>query len=449
MNLLCPHCHKAVAVPDQAVGMAVACPLCANAFMAPPVPASAAANRSSAAAPSSEPASPAPATTPEPAARRLILSLSPAVLGRVLLAGFCLLLLSLFLPWERVVLPSTAAREGRPAVLRDLAVILDCGASMNERLPDGAVKIETLRKAVGDLLDRLPDGLRVAFLLYGRDREEPCKVEVIRKLRPLDGAARAEIKDALASAAPSGQAALAEALRLTAEELNGDSPGGGVLVLTDGPDTCGGDARARAAALAEHQAAGYGVHIVALGATPKDLRALRETTMAGKGRLHDAQNAAELSEGLEQLLGDARQSTEREALLAAAPGGRLRGLRLALGFGPVASAPLLLLYGLVTLLGLLAAAWLAVFGRTSGRLSAWLPTALALGAVVGLLLLLLQLALGFPVEREPRDGLVAYRTLWVVVVVLAQVAAVLATLLLAGLRRRAHGRPVPRVEITW
>jgi hypothetical protein len=110
---------------------------------------------------------------------------------------------------------------------------------------------------------------------------------------------------------------------------------------------------------------------------------------------------------------------------------------------------LLLLHVLLTLLGLFAAGWLSLRGRTTSRLHSWMAPALVLVAVANLVLLLLQLLLGFPIEQDSGRVVVAYRTLWVGVVVLVNFVMVLTGLLLLRLRRRPNGQPVPRVEVAW
>jgi hypothetical protein len=458
MNLHCPHCRQPVAVPDHAAGVKVACPLCQNIFVAPRPAAAEVLGASALPPPAPQPEPPQPEPPQQPAAgeappHRVTLRLTPPVLRRVLLACFALLLVLLFLPWERVLLPSLLGAADRPDVaVKNLALVLDCGASMNERLPDGEVKVQTLRRVVGGLIDQLPDEVRVAMLLYGRDRETPCKVEVVHKLGPLDAAARAEVKGALGDVSPSGQAPMADALRQAGEELAAEAGGGGIVLITDGLDTCGGDPSARAAALAERRGLGYGVNIIGFGVAPRDMRALRGTALAGKGRFHDAQTPSELSEAVDAVLADARKSVERERLLGAVGGGRQSGLRIAFGSGPVPMAPLTALYVALTVLGLVAAAALLVLGRraaAAGPLAAWLPRAAAAVSAAALLVLLLQLIVGFPVENHFPEQLFAYRTSWLSAAVFVSIIAVLAALLLVRVERGTPGRPAPRLEVAW
>src|SRR5207247_11176809 len=47
--------------------------------------------------------------------------------------------------------------------ITDFVVILDCSGSMIGLTPDGKTKMDAAKKATTELIERLPNGLRVAF----------------------------------------------------------------------------------------------------------------------------------------------------------------------------------------------------------------------------------------------------------------------------------------------
>jgi hypothetical protein len=318
---------------------------------------------------------------------------------------------------------------------------------MNEQLPGGEVKVQVIRKAVADFVDRLPEGIGLAVVIYGRDREVPSKVEVLRKLGPLDAGVRAQIRGALADMVPSGQAPLAAALKQAGQELAADSAAAGIILITDGPDTCNGDASAQAATLANGTNLSYGVNVIGFGVTPKDFRELRGTAQAGKGRFHDPQTLAELNQTLAEVLADAQSAVERQALLSALAGGRLSGVEVAFGSGPVPAHPLAMLYLVLTILGLLAAAGMLIVARWSPRVVPSLALGTGVTAAIALVILLLQLCLEFPVEKHFHEHLLASRTWWLAVSFVGNLVAVVAALLLCLLERQPARRP--RMEVAW
>ena len=80
----------------------------------------------------------------------------------------------------------TPARSGGPR-LTDFAIVLDCSGSMGEKTTDGQSKMVEAKRVVSELVNRLPEGLRVTLIVYGYDRDLNCQaVKVARSLAPLD-----------------------------------------------------------------------------------------------------------------------------------------------------------------------------------------------------------------------------------------------------------------------
>ncbi|HEX6987092.1 MAG TPA: vWA domain-containing protein, partial [Planctomycetaceae bacterium] len=65
--------------------------------------------------------------------------------------------------------------ERRNPEINDFVLILDCSGSMQDATPDGSPKMEAARRAVTDLIERIPEGRRVAFIVYGHDKAAACR----------------------------------------------------------------------------------------------------------------------------------------------------------------------------------------------------------------------------------------------------------------------------------
>ena len=58
--------------------------------------------------------------------------------------------------------------------ITDFAIILDCSGSMMEKTREGPTKMTVAKKVVTDLVQKIPDGLRLTFVIYGHDEKLKC-----------------------------------------------------------------------------------------------------------------------------------------------------------------------------------------------------------------------------------------------------------------------------------
>lgn len=200
--------------------------------------------------------------------------------------------------------PSPARAEGTA----NWVFILDCSGSMQEATPDGVSKMEAAKKAVISVLKNTPNGLNVGFVIYGHDAALKCEaVKVIRPLAPLDDDGKADLALAVTDLKPTGHTPIALALQVARKQLEGRPGAGGVVLITDGMETCHGDPVAEAGRLN----AGHGVNVVGFGLTADEAKAVRAIAAAGKGKYHDARSAAELAKEMAVV-----QATVRETAAA-------------------------------------------------------------------------------------------------------------------------------------
>ena len=115
-----------------------------------------------------------------------------------------------------VLWPSRRRRWRRRTDTRNRAVIvLDASKSMNEDAGNGGTRLDAAKKAVGTLVDRLPDGVPLGLRVYGSkvseaSRAEGCRdTELTVPVGPLDKDALTSTVNALAGQGPDADRALA------------------------------------------------------------------------------------------------------------------------------------------------------------------------------------------------------------------------------------------------
>ncbi len=199
---------------------------------------------------------------------------------------------------------SSAAAE----LITDFAIVLDCSGSMKESTPDGEAKMTVAKRVVTEMVQKIPDGLNVTFVIYGHEvyggADDPrnCQaVKIERPLKTLDAAGKAELSNLIAGLKPTGTTPIALSLRVAGEELQKNDAFCGLVLITDGLETCKGDPVAEAAKLASNPKLTFGVNVVGFGAKPDEDKALAEIARAGKGKYYGADSAQELADALGTL----------------------------------------------------------------------------------------------------------------------------------------------------
>lgn len=197
-----------------------------------------------------------------------------------------------------------AMRERPPAKqlkeISDIAIILDCSLSMTEKTDDGKVKMDVAREVVSELVRKIPQGLRVSFLVYGH--EPGCKVKVVRPLGELNAAGRDSLVKYINTLKPTGNTPIALALEEAGKELAKSDNYCGVILITDGMETCSGKPAEVAAKLAQNPKFTFGVNVIGFGVNEEEKVAVREIAIKGKGENYDPKNAAELRAALDKVV---------------------------------------------------------------------------------------------------------------------------------------------------
>ncbi len=211
-----------------------------------------------------------------------------------------------------LALPASVAAETAqsPAAAAPAAgtiLVLDGSGSMWGRI-DGEPKISIAQRAIGTLIDALPDEAELGLALYGHRREADCAD--IEMAVPVAAGAREAIRSAVAAVSPRGKTPLSDAVEAAARALDYENAAATVILVSDGRETCERDPCAVGAAL-EAAGAGFTAHVVGFDVADEadraQLQCLAENT---GGRFIAAADAAELTEALAEV-GFAPASAER------------------------------------------------------------------------------------------------------------------------------------------
>ncbi|MHC5537027.1 vWA domain-containing protein [Singulisphaera rosea] len=205
---------------------------------------------------------------------------------------------------DYLIVAMSSSRKGAEASseVTDIAVILDCSASMSEATKEGPSKMRAAQRVVTDLVQKIPDGIGLSFLIYGHDRKQRCEaIAVIRPLSPLDSTGKGELTSIIGRLQPVGSTPIALALRTAGNELAKAQGPRGLVLITDGKETCNGDPVAEAEALARSGNLTFGVNVVGFGVNDNERVSLELVARAGRGKYFDARGAAELQQALRNI----------------------------------------------------------------------------------------------------------------------------------------------------
>ena len=184
-----------------------------------------------------------------------------------------------------------------------IQIVLDVSGSMRSSL-GSQIKIDAAKSAIRQTIAGLPDGSVVALRYYGHRvaqerKDESCKdTELVVQFQPLD---KPRFLDALEKAVPRGQTPIAYSLQQAAQDFGAPSDEErGVILVSDGIETCGGDPLATVRDLT---AKGFKVKIHTIGfdvdaAARAQLEAISTAT---GGEYFDARSASALADTLGKL----------------------------------------------------------------------------------------------------------------------------------------------------
>ena len=189
--------------------------------------------------------------------------------------------------------------------ITDFAIVLDCSGSMSEKTSDGQSKMVEAKRVVSELVNRLPESLRVTLIVYGYDRALNCQaVKVARSLAPLDASGKSDLVSQVSALQPVGGTPIGAALELAGRELSKNDSPSGMVLISDGKETCNGDPAGVAASLVGRLKLTFGLHVVGFDVEGDERASLAAIAEAGKGRYFNAQTTADLNKAIDGLRRD-------------------------------------------------------------------------------------------------------------------------------------------------
>ncbi len=189
-------------------------------------------------------------------------------------------------------------QEGDKPPSRNLAIVLDVSGSMNAKL-GGTTRWKTALTVLKDVIGELPEDLNVGLRVYGHRQSSKSKqtctdTELVVPIGKLD---RARIVKAASKLKPRGETPLIYSILQAVDDLK-KAGGGSVILITDGEESCKGDAKAAATQIAD---SGVNVTLNIVGFTITGEAVEAELgTLAGStgGRYFSAQDGAQLSRAM-------------------------------------------------------------------------------------------------------------------------------------------------------
>jgi Ca2+-binding RTX toxin-like protein len=209
--------------------------------------------------------------------------------------GKRLMVLCLFIASIFVSLAASAAAE-------NFVLILDASNSMNKPF-NTETRLEAAKAALGRLLEVIPDGTNLGLFDYGErvdreDREQSCKdIEQLFPIAPLTSSVREGMERAVAQATAKGLTPLAGSLLAAADALAAQPGEGEIILLSDGEETCGGDALAAARAIASRSPR-IMLYVVGLDVDATAQQALTALAEATGGQYRHVDQAGDLFSAL-------------------------------------------------------------------------------------------------------------------------------------------------------
>jgi hypothetical protein len=189
-------------------------------------------------------------------------------------------------------------RQGDKLASRNLEIVLDVSGSMNTRLGD-STRWQTALGVLKEVVSALPDDLKVGLRVYGHRYSsksgQTCQdTELVVPIGKLD---RERIGKATEGLKPRGETPLIRSILKAVGDLRA-AGGGSVILITDGEESCQGNA---AAAAREIKASGVKVALNIVGFTLTGKAAAAELgKLAGStgGRYYGAQDGEQLSRAM-------------------------------------------------------------------------------------------------------------------------------------------------------
>ncbi|MGM0792473.1 MAG: vWA domain-containing protein [Bacillota bacterium] len=200
---------------------------------------------------------------------------------------------------------------------KNISIQIDSSGSMNGQV-NGGVKMNLAKEAVENFAAGFPEDTIMSLRTYGhkgtgddKDKSMSCaSTEVMYDANTYDQAA---FKTALGKFKPSGWTPLAASIKAGYEDLKkkaGEDTENILYIVSDGIETCDGDPVKEAKALADSDLK-VKVHIIGFDVDDAGQAQLKKTAEAGNGKYYTVNSKLELTNTLNELMGEAISSIRK------------------------------------------------------------------------------------------------------------------------------------------
>ena len=179
-------------------------------------------------------------------------------------------------------------------------IVFDASGSMWGEFPDKSRKIEVAKKVLADFLTDDFKNRELAFRVYGHRQKADCQDSELLVPFGAPAKAAASITRAIETLNPLGQTPIGFSLKAALEDFGERS--GGLILISDGQETCGVDPCALMRVWRKENV-NIQVHVVGLGLDQRSKKALECIARAADGSYYNANSATELAARLGEIRG--------------------------------------------------------------------------------------------------------------------------------------------------
>ncbi|HEY8339290.1 MAG TPA: VWA domain-containing protein, partial [Egibacteraceae bacterium] len=207
-------------------------------------------------------------------------------------------------------LPAGAHAQATDARNRAL-IVLDASKSMNEDAGNGGTRLDAAKRAVAQLVERVPEGAPLGLRVYGAkvaetSREQACRdTELTIPVGPLD---KQRMTDVVKGLEGKGRTPIGNSLLAAPDDLGSAAGRRTVILVSDGGDNCAPPNPCEAAREVARQGLELTISVVGLQVNERVRRQLECIARAGGGSYSDVQDAGKLGDELAALLARAYRS---------------------------------------------------------------------------------------------------------------------------------------------
>lgn len=213
-----------------------------------------------------------------------------------------------------VTMPTLAFAQNQSESNRvvNVQLVFDSSGSMAAEVSPGVTRIDAAKQVLNEVVDAIPEqeGINVGFRVYGH---EGSNVEADRAIScqstdlvvPMDGVNKDQLRAAIQSYQPVGWTPITLSLNEAGKDFEAPAENevNAIVLVTDGLETCGGNACEAALALAEGDV-NVTTYVVGFGLSAEEQQTLQCIADAGGGLNLNATNADELNDALFNILGE-------------------------------------------------------------------------------------------------------------------------------------------------